>query len=347
MNPRLVLAVILSMTIFLSWSAIEKKFFPKAYQYRQEQLQPTSPSQPALSTTTSVADGSSNPLRLSQNEATTPQAPMSVWTLQNDFVELAISSVGGGVVSANTIEHHGEKVHRETVLASHENSSYLSFLQPEPWAWQSYEVVSQNQELLVIQAQLESGLKIVKSYHLNHGYAVDINLSLSNTGATPLALQDGYTMSVADSIGAVSSNRRVNDFKKLLILEKNRQKPESFKSIKERKIIYETPTWMALQDKYFTLAFKPLSELNTVYLNEGKNPPGLSFRSRSIILQPGQKVEDRFVVYIGPKDKQSLNNESAIAILCGPLKRRTANALVARGVAGAIIVSSIMHNPYG
>ncbi len=309
MNPRLILAVILSMVIFLSWSTLEKTFFPKAYQYRQEQLRASTESsraseqkqtQPSLAGDVVVQD----PLE----KISAPLPAVDMVYLKNEFIRVALNPIGGSLYSAVSLKFQNTEQDNEFILPRAQEKGYLSFDVPDQWARVLFTVTQATSNEVVMEYRASNGFYVKKRYRLRDNYVIDFDLFLSNQGSQVLALQDGYTLHIPDQVGDPSLiTKKDKNFLKLSVLKTANAKVENHKKIQTREILYETPQWVAVQNKYFAFAVKPLSELSTVYLNEGQYPPGASLRSKAVILNPKQDVHDRYLLYIGPKDRVTLS----------------------------------------
>lgn len=271
MEKRLILAISLSLLVLLSWSAWVSKFHPV------ENKEVRAKTLPLLTTPESP--------KLSLEE---PTLPSPTFRLSQEKCEIIFSE------NLATIE--------EVIFKDYQSYrfplKYGLWLADKNLVFQK-EVVSDKKISFVYRA---ADKQITKRFIFsNSNYYIELEIDVQNLASTPINLNLPLVLGTLNFSGDPNEAR----FKDVTVatLEKiwhlNGRKEMVIPQIK----------FLGLRDRYFCAIIEPIPKDNyTAYLKKlGPQETEVSLSQAEFLLNPQQKIEQKFRIYLGPQDLRIIN----------------------------------------
>lgn len=92
-----------------------------------------------------------------------------------------------------------------------------------------------------------------------------------------------------------------------LTFDGNKLQEDKPKNVVKNPVIYQNFVWSGFTDKYFLQAINPVSNIDQVLISYHSDMIENRFSSDSFILLPGQSESFEHIVYLGPKELESLS----------------------------------------
>jgi len=316
------LAIILSLAVFYAYA---KWYAPQpapqsttSQQTQQIQQKPGSTAGSQQPTTVSLTASSQAPGHLVIRE----NGAFSISKLNNDFISAELSSNGGSFVSwilKQFHSGHSEETPLINLLNPEKAEEALgltfgdSHLDSLP---QDYVPVDKNN--LKWEA---NNLQVTKSFVLdekNNPYVVDMNVTFENKGTTPLVLSprvwiEKNQKTQEKKTGLFSFLNPPPDFIKPMLFSEGKLK--AYNNVKKLATKEEQTGpiyWTGLTDRYFLTALISRQTSDNVVVDLGKlsDETGdkiyTSLSYGTVTLKPGDKLEQKYSAYFGPKKREEL-----------------------------------------
>jgi YidC/Oxa1 family membrane protein insertase len=245
-------------------------------------------------------------------------AATEIKTLQNDFVELKLSSAGGGIDSI-LLKKYREGEKGNTILNSPSPIPTLDTTIGDISFSAPYQVTQENDSLRAIYRS-PKGLEIIKEYKLGQDYLIAATVTLNNHGQESLNRQifevNVGTASPMDEkdigVGLAYLTREKSFHQDLAGLQKEIEKQKK-PFLKNDSIL-----WAAVKNQYFTVLVTPNApfggveaELYPLPISKDHPKPKIHYGivtsvQAPVDLAPGSSTNFQFSVYAGPNEYKRL-----------------------------------------
>ncbi len=143
--------------------------------------------------------------------------------------------------------------------------------------------------------------RIIKRFIFHKSdYSMELEIEIQSLSATSLPVSLSLALGVLDFSGD-QNQARLKDFTVVTndkINHPNAHKDSSFEGIK----------FIGLRDRYFCAILEPASTYYSAHINKiSPQKSELSLRSKEITLAPGEKITERFRIYLGPQELNHIN----------------------------------------
>ena len=318
-SQRSFLLIGLAMVSFLLWQQWQLDYGPKPLEQT-----PTSVSQSG-STETTV--GNSDAPQIIDSEHPTIVSSTNVnskiISVITDTLILSIDTKGGDVISANLADYPLTQGSSESYSLLRPSGEHLFVAQSglvgrdgtDSKTRPTYSVPKDNYELegdtltVPLSFTNEDGMSVVKNFTFTRGsHQIDVNFVITNNSTNVKQVQqfgqlkqsmveNGGSMFMPTYRGGAYST------------EEDRYEKYSYDDMTDKKLNVTTKAgWAAMIEHYFVSAWvPPQDETNTIFSAVKQNTNALiGFTGQSTSIQPGETVEISSILYLGPKDQDTL-----------------------------------------
>ncbi len=315
-SQRSFILIGLALVGFLLWQQWQADYGPKPVVAKQPSSQQTE---------AGVTSQGSEDVPLAVGPQTTLSKATSgkIITVKTDTLILSIDTVGGDVVSANLVKYPVEQDSDESYSLLRPSGEGLFIAQsgligkdgPDSKGRPIYtttqdDFVMQGDTLTVpLSLETADGITVIKSFTFSKdSHAVDVNYQITNNTSDVKQLQqfaqlkqsmlqeDGSMFMPTYRGGAYST-------------EEDRYEKYAFDEMVDRPLKETTPAgWAAMIEHYFVSAWvPPQDQTNNLYSRVLQNTNGvIGFTGQSISIDAGQTAEINSILYLGPKDQDTL-----------------------------------------
>jgi YidC/Oxa1 family membrane protein insertase len=148
----------------------------------------------------------------------------------------------------------------------------------------------------------DQGKKIIKKYLFsNSSYSIWLELTIQNLSTAPISLNLPLVLGALD----FSSNSIQSRYQDVAVATK--EKTQHFNGRKE--LGFQEVKFLSLRDRYFCAIIEPESDnyegvIKKINPQESK----VSLISQEIVIAPGQQIEKKFHIYLGPQELPIINS---------------------------------------
>jgi YidC/Oxa1 family membrane protein insertase len=152
---------------------------------------------------------------------------------------------------------------------------------------------------------------IKKEFTFNpDAYSIDLKIIIENTSSDASGAYD-LLITCGPDVGIDEGVRIVTKWGPVVFVDNKAKKGQFGRGSKNKtveKIEYGDIGWVALQDKYFAKIIIPNERIKRAYINKNEYEEyTVGLKTEIPSLQPGEAKEFTFVVYLGPKKLEYLN----------------------------------------
>jgi len=268
MEKRLILAIALSLLVLLSWSALA----PKTYHIENKEVIKEAP-----------AVTSSPQIFRPEKTLSSEIPPTSLLKWSNDKYEIAFIEPYAAI----------KEVEFKTFFSSKLNLEQ-GFYIADPSLIFTKESLS-SQELTFVCNSTDK--KIVKHfYYDNSNYSIELEIKIQNLSNAVLKLDVPLVLGVLNFSGDQNEVRfqDVTVATEEKVIHLNARKESVFNAIK----------FLGLRNRYFCAIIEPLEKnIYTAFIKtDTPRQTIIGLKSKAFILSPGQQIEQKFRIYLGPQD---------------------------------------------
>ena len=318
-SQRSFLLIGLAMVSFLLWQQWQLDYGPKPIEQS-----PTTNYQSASSDTT---DLNSDAPQVSNAEIadtnTTKSVSSKIISVVTDTLILSIDTKGGDVISANLADFPLTQGSEETYSLLRPSGEHLfvaqsglvgrdgidSKVRPVYSAEQDNYVLEGDTLTVALSHSNENGMTVVKNFTFTRGsHQVDVNFVITNNSDSAKQVQqfgqlkqsmveNGGSMFMPTYRGAAFST------------EEKKYEKYSFDDISDKNLNRTTKAgWAAMIEHYFVSAWvPPQDQTNTIFSAvRQQNNALIGFTGQPTIVQPGETTQINSILYLGPKDQDTL-----------------------------------------
>ena len=143
--------------------------------------------------------------------------------------------------------------------------------------------------------------KIYKEFTFsNIPYAIMLEINVQNDSATPLAINLPINLGMLE----YSGNNIQSRYQDMIVATKEKTihiTPKKNQTINDLK-------FLSLRDRYFCAIIEPETDNNSAYINKLSNQDfDLGLSGKEITLNPGQKISEKYRIYLGPQQLGLIN----------------------------------------
>ena len=312
--------------LFIVWSWYTSTVYPKKV-----------PPSPAVANSSNTATLAQDPATISSltpgkspaPQRVSPSTPEQTVILENEFVQVTFSSIGGAIKQVNLLKHLG-KTKSESVFL-HEHST-LPFLARTGWVdgSETYSLDKQGDKVIA-RTILPTGLIIERIYSIQKQYQIELQESFRNPNSQPIVLPN-FTLSIGSSepvhIHDQSTHlksgwmaRGSDSYKSTALAEMQ----GGFFSQPKSHITAEVSNlnWVATSNQFFASIVKIPNDFKSIEMISAKlDLPKNTEKSTSIAaiystvsfqgftLAPQTETKGTYEIYTGPKEYEILKNLS-------------------------------------
>lgn len=310
----------LALVGFLLWQQWQVDYGPKPVATSQTSSQQSDTGSTALNSE-DVPLASEN----GQQPALSKAKSGKIITIQTDTLILQIDTVGGDVISANLAKYPVEQGSEESYSLLRPSGEELFIAQsgligengPDSKGRPTYTTTKDKFELagetLTVPLSLVTpdGVTITKNFiFTKNSHAIDVNYVITNNTSDTKQLQqfaqfkqsmlkeDGSMFMPTFRGGAYST-------------EEDKYEKYAFDDMIDQPLKETTKAgWAAMIEHYFVSAWvPPQQETNNLYSRVLQNTNGIiGFTGQNVIINAGESAEINSILYLGPKDQETLAN---------------------------------------
>ena len=287
MEKRLLVAVALSIFIIITF----QYFSPK----------PVKAPIPAVSPITAAESVSKTEIpEIKTPDISNPSVEEKETAVETDKYSLTFSNVGGSIKKIQLKEYKNLNYNEPLELVNINNpKEYILAISSNtmPEALDTAEYKGTSDKGIITYVSRTKELEITKRYILHKSkYTIDLQVSIKNISSTPRKFS-------FDIIGA--SNLKEHDTQAKNMLECSAKIDGKVIKLKAPKIGRVTnlgnTEWVDLKTKYFSMILKPISSTSAQFHRENTDKQMIvGVESSNIMINPGETVENKFVLYAGP-----------------------------------------------
>ncbi|MDD5617600.1 MAG: membrane protein insertase YidC [Candidatus Omnitrophica bacterium] len=287
MEKRLFLAIILSILILMSYSALVSRFAPPQPVVQQplaETMQSSSTNSASFKTTAEVSAPSSP-----ENTILKPSlAKENLTTLSNKDLFLSVNMIGSGI--------------KESKINSYDSSllqSDIGILVE----WQGVEFSKNPARDYISMSYNDSsnGITVSKSYKFTENqYILEMNVEIVNTSNIKRYVK--YTL----NLGSINEKIRKEHPMDERYIELSISMPD--KMLRGNyfgfnpKNANDKIQWVGIRDKYFCSIIKPSQPIGSIIKSTNLGITSYLLEAPALELSPGQKIQHTYSIYIGPQN---------------------------------------------
>ncbi len=273
MEKRLFLAILFSLLIIISWSALSSKFYP-AEQQRVTQIEPLRI--PALSTPSAP---STAPILAEPPEL--PEESMFIDQREISFI------IPYGAI-------------KEVVFGEYQQYRFTLF---EGLRWKQSGVVFEKQKLgresyFIYEDQEKRVIKNFIFYKSN--YSIDLNIKITNLKETRLNLNPCLILAKVD----LEQPRSEGRFKEAIFAYKDKVLRRNLR----KEFVSDQPVrFLGFRNRYFCIIVEPEAGESQGFVNKLNTQNAELGLSSQMSLEPGEEKDLNFLIYLGPQDLRILS----------------------------------------
>lgn len=169
-----------------------------------------------------------------------------------------------------------------------------------------YHLSQEQNKLTYFYENQEHGVKIVKEYIIhNHNDYIELQLFIDNISNINMPI--AYNMFGPSGIQPLTSMKGRNFIEANAeidgrIIRKSRVR-------KPYEILRGIVSWVALKNRYFTLAMQPSKDCEGIFIKPGQSKQlSTGFITKPRVVQPQSSIQDSYLLYMGPIEKTRLAN---------------------------------------
>ena len=291
MEKRLILAIALSIFIIVGFQYFFVKPSPQLSTPQQEQ-QKVATSKESSSYDKAPASFADAAAIIPVDEKTTK--------IETDHFSIIFSNIGGSIKEIRLKDFKERKSADPMVLSAMEAANeYLfaisSLVDPVRLDSAEYGVDERGEEIKY--STKTNNFEVVKTYKIEKNKNI-IELKLNVRNISNSAKKVEYRI-----VGGAGVDEKSNDDKRFVdVTGKINEKKIGYKNTKDEKIInMGDVSWTALKNKFFVLVLKPFTRTNSqFYYKNRKNELVMGVEAEGKVLQPGEALEHKYVMYAGP-----------------------------------------------
>ncbi|MEK9145978.1 MAG: YidC/Oxa1 family insertase periplasmic-domain containing protein, partial [Elusimicrobiota bacterium] len=310
MERNLILAVALSICVYVGWFALMDRYYPKPP--AQAVKSASVPARaPAAQQVASLSAGAGQP----RSAARTPEAEEESWEFRSGGLGISVRADGAALAG---FRYPGPLGRVE--LIAHPEPGFLCTLPelrfaPDPDTERAASgAVSPEAGPLVFRAKHPNGLLIRKEFRFDDRTLLhSLRLTFSNPLKGPVELPE-WELSLGPGLGTVASEQKENSsqWRALALMPpaagRTQDRIETFK-VKEEPLAHEKPwKWLAVENRYFLAAVFPPEDRFSGYRTgaakvgkEASLAPWLKAQALPSRLTPGAALTLDIPFYLGPK----------------------------------------------
>lgn len=316
-SQRSFLLIGLAMVSFLLWQQWQLDYGPKP-------VAPTSITQPDFPQ--SAAGNSDAPQVINPeqtNIANSPSTNSKIISVITDTLILSIDTKGGDVVSANLADFPLKQGSEESYSLLRPSGEHLFVAQSglvgrdgtDSKNRPTYSVPKDNYELegdtltVPLSYTTEDGMTVKKNFVFTRGsHQINVDFVVTNnSSATKQVQQFGqFKQSMVENGGSMfMPTYRGGAYS----TEEDRYEKYSYDDMTDKKLNETTKAgWAAMIEHYFVSAWvPPQDETNNIFSAVRQNTNAvIGFTGQSTSIQPGETVKISSILYLGPKDQDTL-----------------------------------------
>lgn len=346
MDKKTIVTIVICIAALMLWHNVVA---PKMWPPQEQPAQPTQPPDPRLADTADREEpaDAARAVRPGTGE-TTDQPPgdqpdisdeqpdVQDTTLSNEYLTLELTNVGGTIREAylNQFKESATDKSSLRLLAPMEPGQHSLALRFEPeqgLAGRRFHVVEADEQAVVYQTTLQSGLRITKTIELpDDAYHAVMTVRLENVSGKEMKV--AYRATSAAGImpempswkknGGVKPSALKTRYIQGAVAAQLANGLKVFKKgpgkVQESPWVYDAATveWVGLKNRYFSAVLKPMTSGLVVrgqISSVGENNVTASLESVDVVLKPNAAAEHPFMFFIGPNSKKVLANPAYTA----------------------------------
>ncbi|MDD2689130.1 MAG: membrane protein insertase YidC [Candidatus Omnitrophica bacterium] len=272
MEKRVILAIALSLLVLISWSALTSKVYhienKEVTNVQPLSVKPAPKQIPILAPT--------------QESASLPTFQYA----QNNF-EVSFIEPWAAI--------------KEVVFKAHQDYKFslkYAFLLTDKSLNFKRENASSPEEVVFTAADRDKKITKIFTFH-NASYSIDLDIVIENLTNAPLEINLPLILGVQD----FSSNNMHSRDQGIAIAKKDK-----IQHLQARKdLSLDEVKFIALRDRYFSLIVEPESNNLTGFIHKINSESEIGLNLQNLILSPGQHLEQKFHIYLGPQELKTIN----------------------------------------
>lgn len=272
MEKRLILAIALSLLILISWSTLTSKLYHvENKEVTNVQSLSVKPVPKQVPTPTLTQEGASLPVfKYSQNN------------FEIIFIEPWAAI-------------------KEVIFKAHQDYKFslkYAFLLTDKSLNFKRENASSPEEIILAAADPDKKITKKFTFH-NTSYNIGLDIIIENLTNAPLEVNLPLILGVQD----FSSSNIQSRYQDVVIAKKDR-----IQHLQARKeLTLAEVKFLALRDRYFSLIVEPQTSNLTGFIHKINSESEIGLNLQNLTLSPGQRLEQKFHIYLGPQDLKTIN----------------------------------------
>lgn len=312
--------------LFIVWSWYTSTVYPKKV--------PNSPLATNSSNTATLTQDPSTISSLTPGKSSAPQpvspsTPEQTVVLENEFVQVTFSSIGGAIKQVNLLKHLGKTKSESVILHEH---STLPFLARTGWVdgTEIYSLDKQGDKVIA-RAILPTGLIIERIYSIQKQYQIELQECFRNPNNQPIVLPN-FNLSIGSGEPVHTHDQATHLKSGWMLRDSDSYKSKAlaemqggFFSQPKSHIASEVSNinWVATTNQFFASIVKLPTDFKSIEMISSKlELPKTPEKSSTIAgiystvsfqgftLAPQTEMKGSYEIYTGPKEYEILKNLS-------------------------------------